>query len=228
MAAESYLKRKVGPLKMYQWIGLGVIAGLGLLIYNSRKGEAPEGEVFGGTGTGAFGPINPETGVPYAFEGTAAGGGQESAVQNFGEIVDLFGTLKEIFEPEETNTEPADAPAADPLPTSSKKVKKTRQQRREDKHGAGHGKKHQKHPKHPATSTGGAGHQAQPHQTSSHPITRIGQGVAVAVSHTAIGPGHAIGNGRPKKVTHPGAHTSTVGGGGGGKKGGGAKKGKHK
>lgn len=198
MQAESYLKRKVGPLKMYQWIGLGVIAGLGLLIYNRRQGAGePEGEVFGGTGTGAFGAINPETGVPYAFEGGPAGSAAESGLSNFGEFVDLVGTIRELFAPEETNTEPADAP---PLggDTPGKKAKKTRQQRREDAAGAGHKKKGAKKPKHPATSTGAAGHAAVPHQAAPHPVSRIGQGVAVTTKHAAIGAGHAVGNSRPQ------------------------------
>jgi hypothetical protein len=221
MAAESYLKRKVGPLKMYQWIGLGVIAGLGLLLYNRNKpGEGPEGEVFGGTGTGAFGPINPETGVPYAFEGGAAGSAAESGLSNFGEFVDLVGTIRELFAPEETNTEPADAPAADPLAAAPKKKgTKTRQQRREDKAGAGHEKKGGKKPKHPATSTGAAGHSAQSHQAAPHPVARVGQAVAVATRHAKVGPGHAVGNGRPKTVRHPAVtHSAGIGGRGGANK----------
>lgn len=68
------MNKKFGKFKLWQLIAAGVALGVIFYIYSKNKGEGTSAEeLYGGTGTGAYGPIDPNTGVPYAFEGGAGG-----------------------------------------------------------------------------------------------------------------------------------------------------------
>lgn len=206
------LQRKVGPLKMYQWVGLGVILGLGVLVWRRThpSSAGTEGEVFGGTGTGAFGPINPETGVPYAFEGGAAGTGTAAGTisEQLGGLGELLGTLRELglwpeavpegMTPAEAAEDEAGAGAKKP---HADKARKSKAQKAGAKR---------------ATSTGAGAHQGHnsSHTSAPHPKHRIGvsQNHPVSGQHAAIAPGHAVGQtpshrqpGTPKRGSRAGA-----------------------
>jgi hypothetical protein len=198
------LQHKLGPLKLWQWIAIGVALGGGILIYRKTHpttSEEPSGELFGGTGTGAYGPIDPNTGIPYSFEGAgAAGGGSEGNAA--GEIASWISTLKELgLWPE--GGEAGEAPPADVI-AAGKHTQKARA--KQAKHKAAK-------PRHPATSTGaGAAAGGHSHTAPPHPGTRIGIGAAhpaaplPGTGSLTAGPGSASGG-----VIHPQAVSLGIG-----------------
>lgn len=112
------MNKKVGKFKLWQLIALGAAIGFAVYVYKRRGGGVNPEEVVGGTGTGAFGPIDPNTGIPYAFESGAGGGGAGESLSNFlGKVEELreagfFGTperevlREEVPEHIETQGEP--------------------------------------------------------------------------------------------------------------------------
>jgi hypothetical protein len=174
----SGLSRKLGPLKLWQWIGVGVVTGVVVYVYRQRQAAAggkPE-ESFGGTGTGAFGPINPDTGVPYAFE-SGFGGAAGAGAEGFGEFLEKVGQIKDLFVSETQAAETAE-PAAKGGGVVKPKAKKTHPE-------------HQ-HTKKPGT-TGGAAAAPHTHHSPPHPITRVGGATIVAPPHVAgVGKSHPL------------------------------------
>lgn len=159
------LQHKLGPLKLWQWIAIGGALGVALLILRGKEGGAaePTGEVFGGTGTGAFGAIDPETGIPYSFEGGSGAGSAENPSTGEGESLDQFleriGMLKEqgLLGPEfiENREVVHDAEAAQTSAAATKQQKRGNE---------GKGKK--------GTSTGSAASSGSNHSAAPHPAIR--------------------------------------------------------
>lgn len=209
------LQKKLGPLKVWQWAMIGAALGAAILIMKNRSGGGegePAGEVFGGTGTGAFGAIDPETGIPYSFE---AGGSAGGTAGNEGESLDHFlkqvGQLKDAGllgsegEPSETIIERITEPSSTVAGTSTKqqaaKSKTAENKRAGDRKGTSTGS---------AASPKGSSHTAAP-----HPAVRA---IGGAKALTGPNAGSQQGGGSMSK--------SGGGGGGGNKGGGGGKKGK--
>lgn len=155
------LNKRYGKFKLWQLIALGAAIGLAVYLYrrNTTGGEYADGlgASWAGTGTGAFGPINPDTGVPYAFEGGGQGGeGLDSFLDKIQQMKDagLWGGEQEPSVIE-TNTEtivqePGEAqPLANPKPKSGKPKR-----------------------------TGSAANKALDHRAPKHPKQRIGIGPA--------------------------------------------------
>jgi hypothetical protein len=214
------LQKKLGPLKVWQWAMIGAALGAAILIMRNREGgEAePTGEVFGGTGTGAYGPIDPESGIPYAFEGGGSSSGTASAA---GESLDSFlervgmlreqGLLGEEGEPTETVieriTEPQNSVVAASKTQQKAKAKTAHEKREGGSTGSGGGKKPTSTGS--AASPGGSSHTAAP-----HPATRIAVGGAKAL--TGANKGKQQGGGSSKNVKGGGAGNGNKGGGGNG------------
>lgn len=207
------LQQKLGPLKLWQWIAIGAALGVGVLVYRqthpSGEGEAGTGELFGGTGTGAFGPIDPNTGVPYSFEGGPAGGLTEGSAA--AEISGWINTLKELgLWPGSEGEGGGDggSPAEEALGAIIPAAK--RQQKAKSKAAANKAK----NTKGPAVSTGAAAHAGgNSHTTAPHPAQRAG----LAAHHTQLGPTGGGGGGAPapKPVAGGGGGVAQVGGAGG-------------
>jgi hypothetical protein len=171
------LQKKLGPLKLWQWIAIGAALGAAILIL--RKKETPQaeaGEVFGGTGTGAFGPIDPETGIPYAFEGGGAGSAAASG-ETLDQFLERIGQLKDagLLGPEvEPGTETIIERVEKAAPGGGSKEGK----------GGGKGGKGGKGSQ---GNTGGKGHggAGQAKATKSHPIAAkaFGKKTAAAKAH---------------------------------------------
>lgn len=161
------MNKKIGKFKLWHLILIGSALGLGLYLYNRNKPEGPNPEeVIGGTGTGAFGPIDPNTGIPYAFEsGEGTSGGL-----NLGEFLENVGLLREFFEPSPTET-----------------ITETTSEGPGSTTGQGKGKNksgQHKHTQKP-NSTGAAAHAPHHHHAPKHPAQRIGVGPGKAIA----GPG---------------------------------------
>jgi hypothetical protein len=206
------LSRKLGPLKLWQWIAIG--AALGGAIYLYRKNQQPAGvsneEIFGGTGTGAYGPINPDTGIPYAFE---QGLGGSAGAEGFGEFLEKVAQIKELFVPE---TEPGEsagetAPAtkggkanaaAKKARAAAKKAKKEQQREHKKRVQAEH-----QHTQKPGT-TGGAASAPHTHHSPPPPHTHV-SGARVAghdqahVGAGAAAPAGAKPHARPARSAQP-------------------------
>lgn len=188
------LQSKLGPLKVWQWGLIGAALGVAILIYKKGHGEAPaegSGELFGGTGTGAYGAIDPETGVPYQFEG-GGGGGVANPTESLDSFLERVGMLKEqgFFPESEKVVETVVNAGAENQAAKSGQAKKKRQK-----------------PKAPATSTGaGAAAGGAGHTTAPHPANRIG----IAQNRPVSGPVKL-----PGAVTGGGGGVAQVGGVGG-------------
>lgn len=196
------VNRKMGPLKLWQWVLIGVVLGGGVYLYKRShpSGVSNPEEVVGGTGTGAYGPIDPNTGIPYAFEpggggssgggtgGGSAGGGGGSEPGVPGSGGGGSGENKETTTTETKEPGPfaegllakLEKIAEERLKTARKNALKARneakraRQKAAKEHRARVKAEHQ-HDKR-ARSTGGAAHQAQTHHSPPHPITRVGAG----------------------------------------------------
>lgn len=161
------MKRKLGPLKLWQWIAIGVALGVGVYLLRGREGtgEVPA-ESFGSTGTGAFGPIDPETGIPYAFQ-NAPGNASTTPADPLASFLDTFGALREAgaFEtPQpEVVTEYVEAPGP------GQDWLEELQQRNANLRGA----LKKARAKNSARSTGSAAHQGQNHKATQHPKDRL-------------------------------------------------------
>lgn len=205
------LQHKLGPLKLWQWIAIGAALGVAVLVYkkthpNAEGEEAATGELFGGTGTGAYGAIDPNTGVPYQFEGGAGGAAGEGSAA--GEIANWIQTLKELGiwpeggeagTPEAGEAGPAgEAPAAELL--AHKNAQKKKAKTAKAKAGGA--------TKHPATSTGaGVAAGGNSHTAAPHPAQRTAVAAAAVAAPAPpgtgpapAGPGSASGG-----VIHPAA-----------------------
>lgn len=186
------MNKRIGKFKVWQLIAAGVAFGVILYIYSRGKGGTNPEELYGGTGTGAYGPIDPETGIPYAFEGGLGGGsGSSPGGGGIGEVAGLIGQLKEAG----LWPEPQSAPAPEreevvvekegPEPRSDAEVRaahlatraarKTLHKVHKELHKAEHRAKkleHQHTQKH--NSTGGSAHTPHTHHAQKHPAHRIG------------------------------------------------------
>lgn len=197
------LQKKLGPLKVWQWAMIGAALGVAVLLYKrSHPGseETPaSGELFGGTGTGAYGPIDPETGIPYAFSGGGGGAAGGTAEDLFGTIEKLkeLGFLEAPVETIETIVREPGGGEGSPIAAAKKhQTAKAKQARKKRDSG-----------KHPATSTGaGAAAGGASHASAPHPAHRVGLG-----QNQPVGAGRA----QPSPVTGSGGGIAQVGGAGG-------------
>jgi hypothetical protein len=190
------LNRKLGPLKLWHWILIGVVLGVGVYYFRNKEENAPTEGAYGGTGTGAFGPINPESGIPYAFEGGAGAAGETlpTFLEKVKELKDsgLLGP-EVVTEPGEVIELPG--PSEDLLNfllvrdkqqrAALKAARKARQQAKKQRHGKGAGghkagankqgskgaKKGKGKGKTPR-STGAAAHAPASHHARPHPASR--------------------------------------------------------
>lgn len=187
------MNKKVGKFKLWQLIAAGVAIGVIFYIYSKGKGEgaSPE-EMFGGTGTGAFGPIDPETGVPYAFEGGSGGGAGSAPGGGLAETLGIINGLKEAgLWPEQGEREPS-APEREevvvekegPEPRTNAEVDKARlatHAARKAEHKAmkeankakakAHRLEHKKTQKH--NKTGDSAHTPHNHGAKGHPAGKV-------------------------------------------------------
>jgi hypothetical protein len=98
------MKRKIGPLPVWAWLG-SLAVGVAWLLYNRAhpKQAASAGDaVLDPTGTGGYGPIDPQTGIPYQFEvpaGVASGGssGALTAQDQIANVTGLVSALEPLF-----------------------------------------------------------------------------------------------------------------------------------
>jgi hypothetical protein len=98
------VNKKYGKFKLWQLIAIGAAVGLAFYLYKRKEagGINPE-ETVGGTGTGAFGPIDPNSGIPYAFEGGLGGGGSGTSTgETFQDFLTKLGQIRELFPEPET------------------------------------------------------------------------------------------------------------------------------
>lgn len=82
------MKKKLGPLQTYQWLAIGLAAGVLYYIYKARQAAAAAAASTGGSpaqasDTTSLGPVDPTTGQPYALE-ALGGGSNNTAAQNSG------------------------------------------------------------------------------------------------------------------------------------------------
>lgn len=212
------LQKKLGPLKVWQWAAIGGAIGIFLYIRNRNASEETPatGELFGGTGTGAFGPIDPETGVPYAFEGGGSGGANQGSGESLDQFLQRVGQLQELFPHErEPGTETEVVIEKEGRAAQAEKSKEARDTG-----------------KHPATSTGSAASAGgKSHHSAPHPGTRIGIGGAKAVTGKNAGKqqgggaqGHTKQKNTATKQHHDKQPQHTGGNGGGRNRGGGNNK----
>jgi hypothetical protein len=212
----SGLEKKLGPLKVWQWALIGAALGAAIVIYRRGKpeGEAA-GEVFGGTGTGAFGAIDPETGIPYQFEGGAGGGESlDTFLANIGKLSDA-GLL-----PIDGEGRGPGEPDSETIITEIVKQANQGKKQREKRSGS---------EKTPATSTGGAAAAGgASHASAPHPATRIAS-IAVGGAKALTGPnaGQQQQGGQKAKVKVKVNSPVHADGGHGGGGGGGGQKKKH-
>jgi hypothetical protein len=188
------VNKKIGKFKLWQLVALGAAIGIAIYFYNRNKAPAvnPE-EVVGGTGTGAFGPIDPNSGIPYAFEG---GANSENANNGIQEALSLIEQAKGLASGEgsgggETYTETVIQEPGEPTPLAQTK-------------------------NHKPKSTGAAASNKHSHWAAAHPWKRLSaaqkQGMTLAQKRSA----HRKENQAEKKrLRRPGA----VGVGGGSKSG---------
>lgn len=178
------MNKKLGKFKVWQLVAAGVALGLIVYIYNRNKSESqgpnPE-EIVGGTGTGAFGPIDPNSGIPYAFESQGASGEGNEGL-NLATFLENVGLLREAFGGEGFG------------PSGTETVVETTT---EGGNGSEAGNKASRHNKtgqhkhtHKPKSTGDAAHAKHTHHSPKHPHQRVGVGQARPVG------------GRPHRPTH--------------------------
>lgn len=234
------LQKKLGPLKVWQWAMIGAALGVAVLIYKrSHPGSEetpPTGELFGGTGTGAYGPLDPETGIPYAFSGggAAAGGATEDLFSTIEKLKEL-GFLEPAVETIETVVKepPVEGQTGGEKTGSKTSAEKKKAQR--EKTRAAHKKAQEEkakeakekrdNGKHPATSTGaGAAAGGAGHTSAPHPAQRIADNkpvskpVGVAGNrpvNVKVKSGGAAAAPAPSPVTGGGGGVAQVGGAGG-------------
>lgn len=181
------LQKKLGPLKVWQWALVGAALGAAIVIYRKGKGGEgePSGEVFGGTGTGAFGAIDPETGIPYQFEGGAGAGGGESLdtfLANIGKLKDA-GLLPGGGEGSSPG-EPDHETIITEITSQAAKANDAKKKRSGSE-------------KTPATSTGGAAAAGGAGHTSApHPAARAGIQGAKALTGATAGQKQGGGQGQ--------------------------------
>lgn len=165
------MNKKIGKFKVWQLVALG--AAIGLAVYLLKRKESgginPE-EVVGGTGTGAFGPIDPNTGIPYAFEsglgGSGSGGGEGSGAGEAGAPGEP-GLIESITETI-NEAAPGGEGAASPTTKAAKKTAKHKAKEQKKHHKAEHKSTHK--PK----STGAAAHAPHKHHAPAPPVSRLG------------------------------------------------------
>lgn len=223
------LSKKLGPLKVWQWALIGAALGAAIVVYRRGKGGEgegePTGELFGGTGTGAYGALDPETGIPYAFEGAGGAGGEslDTFLANIGKLGDagLLPTGGEGGEPGEGPIETIITETINPAAGGGAGKKSPPGQRSKAKAAAA---KRAQGNQHPATSTGAAAAAGgNSHASGPHPAQRQGLGGAVGLTgpgkgtvQSASGGGvtHVGGAGGATGGTvHPAAYSSGIGAG---------------
>jgi hypothetical protein len=82
------MKKKVGPLELWQWLAIGAALGVVYYVYKARQNAAANTGGTTATPTAGsatdLGPIDPTTGEPYSLEGGGGGGTSSTAAQNSG------------------------------------------------------------------------------------------------------------------------------------------------
>jgi hypothetical protein len=178
------VNKKIGKFKLWQLVAIGAAVGLAFYLYKKREGGVNPEEVVGGTGTGAFGPIDPNTGVPYAFEsglggkaGSAAGESLDEFLRKVGELREagFFGTPeKEVIEtPGAPGAEPATNKAVATAQKHARMAKAEAKKARKAQHAAKaaqHKAEHQNTQK--PKKTGAAASVPHTHVSQAHPVTR--------------------------------------------------------
>lgn len=220
------LKKKIGPLAVWQWAA--IVAGIvGLYLYQQRKAAAAAGPGYSpadygqidpntgvpyaleGTGSGAFGPIDPNSGVPYAFE-TQQGGPAPTAAQQIADISKLIAALRKAGLLPPARHPHHHRSTVDRLRSQLRKLQQ-RRARTTNRHKRNQLTRQIRVLRHqiqgltrhhpPATSTGAGASRALPHNAAPHPRMRILQGGAEGPA-----PSHQVaGKGGPPSP-HPPKH----------------------
>lgn len=91
------LKRKLGPLPLWQWVLIGAVLGGGVLLW--RRGHPAAAAAAGAVPSDAqYQPIDPTTGLPYAGGVTTSPGGDEPPPQGpFGDLTGIQDQLDAIL-----------------------------------------------------------------------------------------------------------------------------------
>ncbi|HEX6461107.1 MAG TPA: hypothetical protein VF032_19480 [Thermoleophilaceae bacterium] len=88
------MKKKLGPLQLWQWVAIGVAVGLGAYLWSRRSSSTSPGTLAGS----AFNPIDPTTGLPVSGGVTTGGAtdttGNPTSLQN--ELADL-GAIEQLL-----------------------------------------------------------------------------------------------------------------------------------
>jgi hypothetical protein len=195
------VNRKVGKFKLWQLILVGVAIGGAVYLYRRKTVANPE-EASGGTGTGAFGPIDPNSGIPYAFE---SGAGTVSPGETLNSFLEKVAQLRDsgfFGSPEKEPGEVVEIPGAEPASNQAvtqaqaaarkarKKAKEAHKALVEEKR-ARHKAEHQ-HTQKPK-KTGAAASVPHTHVGQAHPAQRAGQ-----AKHSGGGGGGG-GGGQPQR-----------------------------
>jgi hypothetical protein len=93
------MKRKLGPLQLWQWLLIGAVVGVGTYFYTRNRAPAPASAT---PSDAQFGPIDPTTGLPFASGG--AGGGAPldptavaTPATNLPDLLAGFSQLEDLF-----------------------------------------------------------------------------------------------------------------------------------
>jgi hypothetical protein len=197
------MNKKIGKFKLWHLIAIGAAIGLGLYLYNKESEPETQGEslLFGGTGTGAFGPIDPDTGIPYAFQDGFGETGETldmflARVQQLRDGGLLGGEGSEL--PPEVITETIEGPGLPgPEPASNRAVKAAQKAARKARKNARKERKRRREAEHRHTQkpkkTGAAASIPNTHHSPKHPVGRLGSAQPVS------GPGARPGAKRRKQ-----------------------------
>lgn len=94
------LKKKLGPLPLWQWVLIGAVVGVGSILY--RRGHPAAAAAAAVTPSDAqYNPIDPTTGLPYSG-GVSAGApaavtGDVTAPQSLSDLLSGFGQLTDLL-----------------------------------------------------------------------------------------------------------------------------------
>lgn len=105
------MKKKLGPLQLWQWIAIGAVAGVGAILIRRHSANAGNAAATVTPADATYNPIDPTTGLPYSG-GISTGGGTGSTgapaagpadftdlLNNFGALEGLLAGLQQIVPP---------------------------------------------------------------------------------------------------------------------------------
>jgi hypothetical protein len=170
------MNKKIGRFKVWHLLVIGAALGAAVYFYKRSHPEPNNLEEYaGGTGTGAYGPIDPNSGIPYAFEtGLGGGGGAGETLGQFlskvGELRDagFFGSPeKEVITEERPGPGEAELEHARTAAQQARKAAREARKAQRKEHKARVKAEHKHKQKH--HTTGGTAHTPHTHHSPQHP-----------------------------------------------------------